>query len=78
MTESYWRDTAPTTRTESVDSMPDRVDVLVVGAGYTGLSVATHLARAGADVAVIDMCGVGAGASARNGGIVAQGVLTVC
>jgi len=51
-------------------ALPDDVDVLVVGAGYTGLWTAHGLARLAPDlsVAVIDRDGVGAGASGRNGG----------
>ena len=50
--------------------LPDRVDVAVIGAGFTGLSVALHLARAGRNVAVLDAGRIGAGASSRNGGMV--------
>lgn len=45
-----------------------RTDVLVVGAGYTGLSTALHLAEAGAVVTVLDAYEPGWGASGRNGG----------
>jgi D-amino-acid dehydrogenase len=44
------------------------VRVLVVGAGAVGLSSAYFLARAGAEVTVIDERGVGGGASRRNAG----------
>lgn len=43
-------------------------DVCVVGAGYTGLSAAIHLARQGRRVIVLDAHRVGWGASGRNGG----------
>lgn len=45
-----------------------RADVCVVGAGYTGLSAALHLAKAGRRVVVLDAHRVGFGASGRNGG----------
>lgn len=48
-------------------------DVVVVGAGYTGLSAALHLAQAGEDVAVVDMHEPGWGASGRNGGFCCLG-----
>lgn len=51
-----------------------RADIAILGAGYTGLSAALHLARdAGADVAVVEAMGVGWGASGRNGGFASIG-----
>ena len=43
-------------------------DVCVIGAGYTGLSSALHLAEAGFKVVVLEAARVGWGASGRNGG----------
>jgi gamma-glutamylputrescine oxidase len=43
-------------------------DVCIVGAGYTGLSTALHLAKAGLSVVVLEAARVGFGASGRNGG----------
>jgi glycine/D-amino acid oxidase-like deaminating enzyme len=51
-----------------------RVDVAVIGAGYTGLSAARHLARAGASVIVLERERIGWGASSRNGGQVLTGL----
>jgi glycine/D-amino acid oxidase-like deaminating enzyme len=51
-----------------------RVAVAVVGAGYTGLSAALHLAGQGADVAVLEAAEPGWGASGRNGGQVNPGL----
>ncbi len=48
-------------------------DVCIVGAGYTGLSAALHLAQRGFDVVVLEAHRVGWGASGRNGGQVASG-----
>jgi sarcosine oxidase, subunit beta len=49
--------------------MRDRADVVVVGAGIMGLSVAYHLAERGiADVTVVDQGYLCGGASGRNGG----------
>jgi len=45
-----------------------KADVCVVGAGYTGLSAALHLAEAGLDVVLLDAHRAGFGASGRNGG----------
>jgi glycine/D-amino acid oxidase-like deaminating enzyme len=46
----------------------------VVGAGYTGLSAALHLAERGADVVVLDAAEPGWGGSGRNGGQVIPGL----
>ena len=45
----------------------------MVGAGYTGLSSALHLAERGYKVIVIEAETVGFGASGRNGGHVGTG-----
>ncbi|MBK4215867.1 FAD-binding oxidoreductase [Paracoccus caeni] len=50
-----------------------RVDVAVVGGGYTGLSSALHLAREGFRVALVEAHRVGFGASGRNGGQMGSG-----
>lgn len=48
-------------------------DVCVVGAGFTGMSTAYHLALRGYDVIVLEAQRVGFGASGRNGGQVSMG-----
>jgi glycine/D-amino acid oxidase-like deaminating enzyme len=57
-----------------VRDLPERVDVAVIGAGFTGLSAARTLARGGARVAVLEAENVGWGASCRNGGMVLSGL----
>lgn len=49
-------------------------DICVVGAGYSGLSAALHLAEGGHNVAVIEGAQVGWGASGRNGGQIVNGL----
>lgn len=48
-------------------------DVCVIGAGFTGLSAALHLAQKGLSVVVLDAHRAGFGASGRNGGQVGSG-----
>jgi glycine/D-amino acid oxidase-like deaminating enzyme len=57
-----------------------RADVVVVGAGITGLSIAFHLKERGASVTVVDRAGIGAGASGLQPGGVRQqwGTQTNC
>lgn len=49
---------------------PAKTDLLVIGAGYTGLSAAIAAHDAGAKVVVLDAGQPGQGASTRNGGMV--------
>ena len=43
--------------------MPAEPDVVIIGAGVVGLSIAYHLDQRGASVTVLDRAGIGAGAS---------------
>ncbi|HET9802798.1 MAG TPA: FAD-binding oxidoreductase [Candidatus Acidoferrum sp.] len=54
--------------------LPERIDVAILGAGFTGLSAARALAKSGAKVAVLESHGIGWGASSRNGGMVLTGL----
>ena len=54
-------------------TLPDSVDVVVVGGGYTGITAARELARRGASVTLLEAEGLGFGGSTRNGGIVHPG-----
>jgi glycine/D-amino acid oxidase-like deaminating enzyme len=56
------------------DPLPAGVDVLVIGAGYTGLSAARETAAAGAVTLVLEAGALGAGCSGRNGGQVAYSI----
>jgi glycine/D-amino acid oxidase-like deaminating enzyme len=66
-TPIWWEDAPPV----SIAPKPvaPSCDVAIVGAGYTGLSAAITLARAGRHVQVFDKMRPGEGASSRNGGI---------
>jgi len=48
-------------------------DVVIIGGGFTGLSAATHLAKAGTNVVLIEAHRFGDGASGRNGGQLGTG-----
>ena len=56
------------------EPLPPRVDVLVVGSGYTGLAAARETAAAGRTTLVLDARSVGTGCSSRNGGQVAHSI----
>ena len=58
----------------SAQTLPRSVDVLVIGAGYTGLSAARETAAAGRSTLVLDAGDLGAGCSSRNGGQVAYSI----
>jgi|LNFM01.1.fsa_nt_gb glycine/D-amino acid oxidase-like deaminating enzyme len=66
--DPYWWEAAPPAILPRTD-VASRCDVVIVGAGYTGLSAAITLARAGRSVQVFDRQRPGEGASTRNGGI---------
>jgi glycine/D-amino acid oxidase-like deaminating enzyme len=53
---------------------PARTDVLIVGAGYGGLSTALELHRNGIEAVVLERGDFGVGASTRNGGMISGGV----
>ena len=71
--DSLWAATAPPGPGCPPLASDDAADVAVVGAGFTGLSAALHLARAGRRVVVLDAGEPGWGCSGRNGGQVNPG-----
>ena len=77
MTENLWQATAsPSPDTEPLDQSR-HTDVVAVGAGYTGLSTALHLAELGVDVTVLEAEEIGYGGSGRNMGQVNAGFLVL-
>ena len=72
--DSYWTDTAPVFAPKPAD-LPASADVVIVGAGFTGLSAALAMARRGASVVVLEAGDrIAAEASCRNGGHVNNGL----
>jgi len=78
---NYWLDTLPdgqefppATGKNACPTLPDVIDLAVIGAGFTGLSAARTLAKSGTRVAVLEAETIGWGASSRNGGMVLTGM----
>ena len=69
--EPFWWDAAPRPAPEE-KPLPAQVDAAIVGSGYTGLSAALTLARAGRNVVVLEREALGFGASSRNAGYVGR------
>lgn len=66
--DSYYAEAARSTAPRPAFTGTAKVDVVVIGAGFTGLSAALHLAEAGAKVMLLEAARVGFAASGRNGG----------
>jgi len=74
MPDSLWAKTAiPASQLQPLSNTLT-TDVVIVGAGFTGLSAAIHLAEAGISCVVIDAAQPGWGASGRNNGQVIAGL----
>ncbi|KAA0010222.1 FAD-binding oxidoreductase [Billgrantia pellis] len=73
--QCLWHETSPEPCLE-LPALEGRqsADVIVVGAGITGLSTALHLAEAGTSVALIEAGEIPSGGSGRNVGLVNAGL----
>jgi glycine/D-amino acid oxidase-like deaminating enzyme len=71
--EPFWWDDAGAPASPPVQPLPAEVDVLVIGAGLTGLTAALTLAKWGKSVLALDAGAPGIGASSRNGGMIGGG-----
>ena len=72
--KSLWGESAIDDPVNDQFSGQARVDVLVVGGGYTGLSSALHLAQNGVSVILLEAKNIGFGGSGRNAGLVNAGI----
>jgi len=70
---SWYEDTAGARAAFPVLDGDRSADVVIVGGGFTGLSAAAHLAKAGVNVVLIEAQRFGDGASGRNGGQLGTG-----
>ncbi|MGR3615109.1 MAG: NAD(P)/FAD-dependent oxidoreductase [Paracoccaceae bacterium] len=71
---SLWSATANSSTVYPELEGEQQADAVVVGAGFTGLSAALHLAESGVSVVLIDSQHPGWGASGRNGGQINVGL----
>lgn len=72
-----WEASAPAAPQTAALQEDLHADVVIVGAGYTGLSSALHCALAGMSVVVLEAEEVGFGGSGRNVGLVNAGMWVV-
>ena len=70
----YWHTTVQMPDDPLLAPLPEKVDVAIIGGGYTGLSAARTLAKSKLKVAVLEANTIGWGASSRNGGMVLTGL----
>ncbi|WP_420549990.1 NAD(P)/FAD-dependent oxidoreductase [Curvivirga sp.] len=69
-TTPYWWEEAPLSDINpNGKNLPTESEFVIVGGGFTGLSAALTLARAGKQVTILEAQRFGEGASSRNGGI---------
>ena len=73
-TDSYYAATANDITDFAPLAGEQSADVCVIGAGFTGISTALHLAERGYNVHVVEANRVGWGASGRNGGQLIGGI----
>ncbi len=72
--KTFWLDTVTMPTPAPQPALPPKVDVAVLGSGFTGLATARGLAKRGANVAVFEAETIGWGASSRNAGMVLTGL----
>ncbi|HCD21525.1 MAG TPA: FAD-dependent oxidoreductase, partial [Alphaproteobacteria bacterium] len=69
----YWHD-GISALTPTATAPINKADVVVIGAGYTGLHAGIAAARGGRSTQIIDMHELGWGCSTRNGGQISPSI----
>ena len=69
-----WEMTAPAAPVTAALSGAEEAEVVIIGAGYTGLSTALHLAERGRSVVLLEAVESGFGGAGRNVGLVNAGM----
>jgi glycine/D-amino acid oxidase-like deaminating enzyme len=72
--KNFWLETVQSPARGVSDPLPEKADVVVIGAGFCGLSAARTLAKRGVRTIVLEAETLGWGASGRNGGMVLTGM----
>lgn len=70
---SYWLEHFSTEVAVPAE-FPERADCIIIGGGITGASTALHLARKGVKCIIVERGCISAGATGRNGGVLAPGL----
>lgn len=73
-TVPLWTDLYPRPNDIPISPLPEKVDVAIIGSGYTGLNAALVLADSSSEVAVLEQETIGWGASSRNGSMLTTGL----
>ena len=71
--QSYWQDQS-TPALPLINTLPQSVDVAVIGSGYTGLHTAIQTSRGGRSTLVLEAGDPGHGCSTRNGGQISTSI----
>ncbi|EGG98902.1 Oxidoreductase [gamma proteobacterium IMCC2047] len=69
----YWWEAAPLYQQNHDLTDLKNIDVAIIGGGFTGISAALTLAKAGKKAVIFDQGPIGFGASTRNGGQIGSG-----
>ena len=69
----YWWEKAPRPKIE-IKKVPEKIDVAIIGSGYTGLHAAIQTVRNGRETLVLEAEQAGWGGSSRNGGQVSTSI----